>query len=327
MNPFINSMTQWMKTLFDNEKRKLNVDADDDAEKPDWARVWPFIAIHVACIGVIWVGVSPIALVICVLSYGIRMFAITGFYHRYFSHKAFKTSRTVQFFFALLGASATQRGPLWWAAHHRHHHRHADTDLDLHAPVKGFWQSHCGWFLSRKGFEAPSHLIRDFSQFAELRFIDRYDMLVPVAYGLILFGIGELLRIFAPSLKTSGLQVFMWGYLISTVLLIHATLFINSLAHRWGTRRYKTRDQSRNNLLLALITLGEGWHNNHHHYAGSAKQGFFWWEVDISFYLLKMMSSVGLVWDLKEVPDAKKMSHKQVEYRNETISNAEKVTL
>jgi stearoyl-CoA desaturase (delta-9 desaturase) len=268
----------------------------------DLGRVIPFIGLHLACLAVFWVGVSPVAVAVCVGSYLLRMFAITAFYHRYFAHRAFRTSRPVQFLFALIGASSTQRGPLWWAAHHRRHHKHSDRAGDPHTPRKGLFWSHMGWFMSRKHFATEWEQIPDLAKFPELRWLDRFDLVVPVVYAAALFGLGAWLERAAPGLGTSGGQMLVWGYFISTVLLIHVTLTINSLAHKFGRRRYDTRDDSRNNVWLALLTLGEGWHNNHHHFPGSARQGFYWWELDISYLTLKVMSWVGLVSDLKPVP-------------------------
>ncbi len=278
--------------------------SDANPERIDWLRILPFIGLHLACLGVFFVGVSWVAVVVCLASYLLRMFAITAFYHRYFSHRTFKTSRPLQFFFALIGASATQRGPLWWAAHHRHHHKVSDRPEDPHSPRHGFLWSHMGWFLSRKHFETDLKQIPDLAKYPELRWLDRHDLAVPVAYAAALFGLGALFEWLAPGLGTNAWQLLVWGYFISTVALIHATLTINSLSHVWGKRRYNTRDDSRNNWFLALITLGEGWHNNHHHYPGSARQGFYWWEVDVSYYVLRAMSLFGLVSDLKPVPDA-----------------------
>ena len=275
------------------------------ADRVDWVRVLPFLGLHIACIGVFWCGVSWFALAVAVAMYCARMLAITGFYHRYFSHKAFKTSRAVQFAFALLGASSVQRGPLWWAAHHRNHHRHSDTERDLHSPVTRslFW-SHMGWFMSPRGFVTEHSVIPDLMKFPELRWLDRFDLLVPVALAAALLGFGHLLYLYAPWLHTSGSQLLFWGFFVSTVVLFHCTVTINSLAHRWGSRRFATRDNSRNNWLLALITFGEGWHNNHHHFPGSARQGFRWWEYDVTYYFLRAMAAVGLVWDLRPVPEA-----------------------
>jgi stearoyl-CoA desaturase (delta-9 desaturase) len=203
----------------------------------------------------------------------------------------------------LIGASSVQRGPLWWAAHHRNHHRHADTEQDVHSPkVHGFWWSHVGWFLTRSGFRTDWQRIRDLARFPELRLLDRFDTLVPVALAAVLFGIGALLERYAPQLGTSAGQMLVWGFFISTVALFHATVTINSLAHKFGKRRFETRDHSRNNLWLALLTFGEGWHNNHHFFPGSARQGFRWWEIDLTYYGLRLMAALRLVYDLKPVP-------------------------
>src|SRR5688500_9231966 len=214
----------------------------------DWLRVVPFIGMHIACLGILFVGASTTAVVTATVLYVIRMFAITGFYHRYFSHRSFKTSRAAQFVFALLGASAVQRGPLWWAAHHRHHHAHADRQDDPHSPVQqGFLRSHCGWFLARENFATRLARVPDLAQYPELRWLDRYDAVVPAALAALLFGTGAWLERAAPHLGVSGAQLLVWGFCISTVLLWHATFTINSLAHRFGSRRNATRDDSRNN--------------------------------------------------------------------------------
>ncbi|MEO6271162.1 MAG: acyl-CoA desaturase [Lautropia sp.] len=273
------------------------------AERIDWLRTVPFVAMHVACLAVIWVGVSPIAIAVAVALYAVRMFALTGFYHRYFAHRTFRTSRQLQFLFAVIGASSVQRGPLWWAAQHRHHHRYADTSQDPHSPARhGFLWSHMGWFLTPAGFRTDWKRIPDLARFKELRWLDRYDTLVPVLLGLGLFGMGALLEAYAPQYGTTGAQMLTWGFFVSTVVLFHATVTINSLAHRFGTRRFETRDDSRNNAWLALLTFGEGWHNNHHFYSGSARQGFRWWELDLTYYGLRLLAAVGLVHDLKPVP-------------------------
>ncbi len=273
------------------------------ADRIDWLRALPFIAMHLACLAVWWVGVSPIAVGVAVALYALRMFAITGFYHRYFSHRTFQTSRTVQFIFAAIGAASAQRGPLWWAAHHRSHHRHADTPADLHSPGQhGFWRSHAGWFLTPQAFATDLGRIPDLAKFPELRWLDRFDTLMPVLLAVALFFIGQALHRHAPGLGTNGWQMLVWGFFISTTVLFHATVTINSLAHRFGSRRFETRDDSRNNPWLALITFGEGWHNNHHFFPGSARQGFRWWEMDITYYGLRLLAALGLVRELKLVP-------------------------
>ncbi|PRH82698.1 acyl-CoA desaturase [Arenimonas caeni] len=286
--------------------------ADDrDPDRIDWLRVLPFVGLHLACLGVLWVGFSWFALWTAVALYAVRMFAITGFYHRYFSHKAFRTSRPVQFAFAVLGAASVQRGPLWWAAHHRHHHRHADTEHDVHSPRHGFWRSHMGWFLTPRGFRTDFDAVKDLVRFPELRLLDRFDILVPALLAVGLYALGSWLETAHPGLGTNGPQLLVWGFFISTIVLFHVTVTINSLSHRWGRRRFATRDDSRNNALLALLTFGEGWHNNHHHYPGSARQGFTWWELDLTYLGLRAMALLGLVSDLRPVPAALRTARRE----------------
>ena len=262
-----------------------------------------FALLHAGCLGVVWTGVSPVAVAVAAALYALRMFALTGFYHRYFSHRTFRTSRAMQLVFAILGASCAQRGPLWWAAHHRHHHRHADDDQDLHSPARhGFWWSHMGWFLTPRAFATDLARVPDLRRYRELRWLDRFDAAVPIALALLCYALGAALERLAPGLGTSGPQMLVWGFFISTVALFHATVTINSLAHRYGTRRYDTADDSRNNAWLALLTFGEGWHNNHHFYPGSARQGFRAREIDLTWYGLRLLAAIGLIWDLKPVP-------------------------
>ena len=262
----------------------------DLEDRFDWLRVLPFLAMHAMCLGVLWVGWSWTAVAVAAGLYVVRMFAITGFYHRYFSHRTFRTSRGWQLAFAVLAASASQRGPLWWAAHHRRHHRHADTEHDVHSPRHhGLLWAHMGWITSPANFPTDLSQVPDLARYPELRFLDRFDVVVPVALAVGLYAAG-------------GLQLLIWGFFVSTVALFHGTCTINSLAHRLGTRRYDTPDDSRNSLLLALVTLGEGWHNNHHRYPGAVRQGFRWWELDLTYYGLRLLALVRVIRDLRPVP-------------------------
>jgi len=269
----------------------------------DWIRVTPFLLLHAVCLAPIWVGWSPFAVWMAVGLFLVRMFAVTAFYHRYFSHKSFRTSRVMQFVMGVFGNTTVQRGPIWWASHHRWHHRVSDEPPDPHSPVQyGLFWSHMGWFLSRGHFAPRLDLVKDLVVYPELRFLDRFDTLVPVLGGASMFGLGEILKHFAPGLHTTGLQLLVWS-IISTVFLLHSAVTINSIAHVFGRRRYPTTDNSRNSFLLSLLTFGEGWHNNHHFYQASVRQGHHWWQIDLSWYLLVMMSWLGLVWDLKPVPE------------------------
>lgn len=273
------------------------------ADEIEWFRVAPFFLLHVACLSVWWVGWSWVAVAVAVFVHFARVFGLTAFYHRYFSHRAFKTGRVVQFLGALLGNSAGQRGPIWWAAHHRHHHRASDQPDDIHSPHQdGFLWSHMLWFMTRRNYQTDQRLVKDLLRFPELRWLDRNDFVAPGLLALAMYLLGALLAEYAPQLGTSGPQMLVWGFVISTVALYHVTFSINSLAHQFGTRPFATNDDSRNNFWLALVTFGEGWHNNHHFYPNSARQGFRWWEVDISYYGLYVLSCLGLVWDLKPAP-------------------------
>jgi stearoyl-CoA desaturase (delta-9 desaturase) len=267
------------------------------------ARLLPYILMHAGCLLVIFVGWSWTALAVCAVMYALRMFAITGFYHRYFSHRTFKTTRPMQFIFGVLGCSAVQRGPLWWAAHHREHHRHSDDEHDLHSPRQhGFLWAHMLWFLSPDNTPTNVKAVPDLIKFPELRWIDRYDGVVPAALATLTFAIGWGIAKLWPDSGTSGLQVLAWGFFISTIICYHATYTINSLSHVWGRKRFQTGDDSRNNFVLAILTFGEGWHNNHHHFPGSVRQGFYWWEIDLTYYTLWALSKIGIVWDLNPVP-------------------------
>ena len=225
---------------------------------------------------------------IAILTYSLRMFGITGVYHRYFSHNAYKTSRVFQFILAWIGAIAMQKGPIWWAAHHRNHHKYSDTEKDLHSPKNGFWYSHMLWFLVDDFNEYDPKIIKDYMKYPEIVWMDKYHWVPPLAFSIVLGLISW--------------PVLVWGYGVANFISGHATWTINSLAHVYGKQRFNTGDTSRNNLWLALLTFGEGWHNNHHYYRHSANQGFYWWEIDITFYALKVLSWFGLIWDLKTVP-------------------------
>jgi len=297
MNKMLKSLKNWIKNDNDYELSKTYPD------QIDWLRALPFILIHLSCLLVFITGFSWTAFASMLVLYFVRLFSIGAFYHRYFSHKTYKTNRCWQFIFALIAASSAQRGPLWWASHHRQHHLCADEVQDVHSPVHhGFWWSHLGWFLSKKNYHYNPARIADFSKFPELVFLDHYDVLAPALLFISLWIAGFLLQLYAPGLRTSPGQMVVWGFCISTVALFHTTVTINSLSHIFGRKRFATPDNSRNNWFLALLTLGEGWHNNHHHYPASSRQGFMWWELDITYYLLKLLEKLGIIHDIKNVP-------------------------
>jgi stearoyl-CoA desaturase (delta-9 desaturase) len=264
--------------------------AAGSAERYRLVETIPFVLAHLACFAAIWTGVHTTDLIIAAGLYALRMFGVTAGYHRYFAHRSFKTSRGFAFFLAFLAQSSAQRGILWWAGNHRQHHRFSDTDGDVHSPVlRGFWHAHLGWFFTEKHKDTDLAAVPDLAKYPELVWLDRHPYLPAVLAGLLVWLVAGW----------SGLVV---GFFWSTVVLWHATFSINSVAHVIGRRRYVTGDHSRNNLWLALLTFGEGWHNNHHHYQNAARQGFRWYEIDVSYYLLKALAAAGLVWDLRSPP-------------------------
>jgi stearoyl-CoA desaturase (Delta-9 desaturase) len=265
---------------------------DDHADDIIYPSTIPFLLVHLACFAAIWTGVTPAALVLCMGLYGVRMLAITAGYHRYFAHRAYKTSRIAQFLLALLAQTSAQRGALWWAAKHRRHHRHSDTELDVHSPRQhGVLYAHVGWIFSPRHDQTDYRDIPDFACYPELVWLDRHPYLPAALLGLVTW-------------LVAGWPGLVVGFCWSTVLTWHATFAINSMAHVFGRQRYVTGDDSRNNWFLAIVTLGEGWHNNHHAYQSSVRQGFRWWEYDPTFYVLKLLAWLGIVWDLQSPPEA-----------------------
>jgi len=252
----------------------------------------PFVLVHLACFGAIFTGVTWSAVATGIVLYWVRIFAIGAGYHRYFSHRSYSTSRVFQFILAFVAQTTTQKSVLWWAAKHRHHHLHSDTEEDVHSPRhKSFLYAHMGWIFAARHDRADFTKIADFARYPELVWLHRFEQAPSLILAVAIFLIG-------------GWTQLVIGFFWSTVAVYHATFCINSLAHVHGRQRYVTGDDSRNNWLLALITMGEGWHNNHHAYQASVRQGFRWWEYDPTYYLLKLLSYLGVVWDLKKPPAA-----------------------
>lgn len=269
---------------------RRNIGLADEHDDIMYPSTLPFILIHLNCVAAFWTGITWQAVAICITLYWLRMFGIGAGYHRYFSHRSYSTGRFLQFILAFLAQSSAQKSVLWWAAKHRHHHLHSDTQQDVHSPRhKGFVYSHLGWVFSRKHDATDLVKVADLASFPELRWLHKFEVMPAAVLAVLCFLIAGW----------SGLVI---GFLWSTVLVYHATFCINSLAHVHGRKRYVTGDDSRNNWLLAFFTLGEGWHNNHHAYQSSARQGFRWWEIDVTFYVLKALSLVGIVWDLRSPP-------------------------
>jgi stearoyl-CoA desaturase (delta-9 desaturase) len=266
--------------------------AEVDHDEIVYPSAIPFVLVHLACFAAIWTGITWQAVVLGIVLYWIRIFAIGAGYHRYFSHRSYSTSRVFQFILAFAAQSTTQKSVLWWAAKHRHHHLHSDTDRDVHSPRHtGFLYSHLGWIFSRAHDTFDPVKVADLTRYPELVWLHRYEKVPAIALAVLCYLI-------------AGWPGLVVGFFWSTVAVYHATFCINSVAHVFGRKRYVTGDDSRNNWLLAFFTMGEGWHNNHHAYQSSVRQGFRWWEIDPTFYVLKALSWTGLVWDLKTPPDA-----------------------
>ena len=258
-----------------------------------WLVSLPFYAVHVtAVVGVALMGFSWSGVALALALYYVRMFGVTGGYHRYFSHRTYRTSRAFQLVLAVLAQSSIQKGALWWAAHHRDHHKYSDTPKDPHSYRDyGFWYSHVGWILSSETEETDYSRISDLARYPELRWLNKWHVVPALVLAVALFFVG-------------GWHALLWGFFVSTTLLWHGTFTINSLSHIWGKRRYSTTDDSKNNPVLAIVTMGEGWHNNHHYYPRSVRQGFRWWQIDMTYYVLRSLALVGIVWDL-HVPSQK----------------------
>jgi stearoyl-CoA desaturase (delta-9 desaturase) len=258
------------------------------------------VGAHIMCLAAFLTRTSPVALWVAAVAYVTRAFGVTAGYHRGLAHASFRAKRVTQFVLAFLGALATQGGPLWWSSHHRNHHRYTETPRDVHSPKqRGFWYAHMGWMMDKQCFETSATNIRDLHRYPELKVIQRYYVAVIVGQILFFFALGAGIAWAYPASGTSGIQMVVWGYFISTVLLWHATFMVNSVCHIWGRRTWKSGDSSTNNWLVATLTLGEGWHNNHHMYAYSARHGLRWWQLDITWLMLRLFSKLGIVWDLK----------------------------
>ena len=267
------------------------IESTDEHDDIVYPSAVPFVLVHLACVAAVWSGVTWQAVAICFALYWLRIFAIGAGYHRYFSHRAYSTSRAFQFILAVFAQSTAQKSVLWWASKHRHHHLHSDTDLDVHSPGrKGFIYSHVGWIFARRHDATDLSKVADLARYPELMWLHRFELVPPVVLAVLCF-------------LAAGWSGLVVGFFWSTVLVYHATFCINSLAHVHGRKRYVTGDDSRNNWLLAVFTMGEGWHNNHHAYQSSIRQGFRWWEIDPTYYILRALSCLGLVWDLKIPPE------------------------
>lgn len=296
--------------------------------KPVLTQEISFILVHLLPLLAFWTGATAFDWVVCIFLYFFRMFWVTAGYHRYFAHRSYKTSRWFQFVIAFMAQTSAQKGVLWWAAHHRHHHRHSDTPADPHSmKIYGFWYSHVGWIVGPDFKETDYKTIGDYAKYPELVWLNKYYLVPPVVLAVAVTALGAWINGGSVTLMftSAGMSTLLIGFFLSTVLLYHGTFSINSIMHKFGRQRYESGDESRNSLWLALLTLGEGWHNNHHYYETSSRQGFFWWEIDITWYILKLLSWLGLIWDLKGVPKHIKYSRNKEHARQLKLEIEEKL--
>ena len=264
----------------------------------------PFLSVHIGAIYALTISPSSFALFMVFLMYFIRMFGITAGFHRLFSHRSFKTNRAFQFFLAYAATCSAQMGPIWWASHHRHHHKYTEQIEDPHTPtLKGFFWAHVGWIMSPVNSPTKEEYVGDLMKYPELKWLDKYHYFAPFSLVILLYGLGEFMAVNYAQYNTNGMELVLWGFFVSTVLLYHATFMVNSVCHVFGHRTYDTKDGSVNNFLVAILTLGEGWHNNHHAFPNSEKQGHKWYQIDISHYILWCLSKIGVVWKIRDVPE------------------------
>ncbi len=265
--------------------------------RPAWYRVTriaislaPLLAVHFALLAIpfvefTWWSVLAIFVVTRICGVG-----VTVGLHRYFSHRAFKTTRWFQFVLGFMGCTALQKGPLWWPIHHRLHHRHSDRKDDPHSPVvDGFWYGHIGWLFSRDLMNPDQAVVKDLMKYPELVWLDRFWMLP----GLMLA---------AACYAVLGMNGLIYGYCLSVVFVFQVTFAVNSIGHLWGPQRFATGEGSRNNPVLGILAMGDGWHNNHHRAPSSARHGFAWYELDLAYQCIRLLAFLGLAWDVKQPP-------------------------
>lgn len=268
-------------------------------EKIDVLHSIPFFIVHaIGIVGPFFTGISKVAVVVALSLYFIRMFFVTGIGHRYFSHKSYRVMvcpKVTQGLMAFLFTTCVQKGAVWWASHHRHHHKHSDKPEDVHSrKLRGLYWSHIGWILCPKYHSTNEKLVGDLKKYPELMFFERFHLLGPVVLAVLCAILGLWL---GPQWGTSWIQMLVVGFFTSTVLLWHGTFAINSFAHMIGSQRFNTGDESRNSFFLAILTLGEGWHNNHHHAQNREAQALMWWEYpfDVTHCIIRIAELAGFV--------------------------------
>ena len=261
---------------------------------PSIIQIIIFWTVQASAASVFLVPFSWSLVLLWAVSHFLRAIGLTLTFHRYLAHRAFQMNRGVRFVWAFIGTCAMQKGPIWWAGHHVNHHKFADREGDPHSPmVSGVYYAHIGWFLNdtkHDQLEPNNPVLRDFSKYWELAMLERFHFVPPIMLAVAMYLIG-------------GAPWLVWGFCLPTMTLAHATFAINTVNHMFGSRRFDTIDESRNNAVTAIFAAGEGWHNNHHRFQRAARNGFYWWEFDPTWYVIRAMAAVGLAWDLQQVPE------------------------
>lgn len=261
---------------------------------PSIVQIVIFWSIQASALAVFFVPFTWGLVALWAVSHFLRAIGLTLAYHRYFAHRSFQMNRVARFFWAFVGTCAMQKGPIWWAGHHVNHHKFADREGDPHSPmVSGVYYAHIGWFLNdtkHDQLEANNPVVRDFSKAWEIAMLEKFHFIPPAILAVAMYAIG-------------GAPWLVWGFCLPTMTLAHATFCINTVNHLFGSRRFDTIDESRNNVFTAFFAVGEGWHNNHHRYQRAARNGFYWWEFDPTWYVIRAMAAVGLAWDVQPVPE------------------------
>jgi stearoyl-CoA desaturase (delta-9 desaturase) len=233
------------------------------------------------------------ALLVCVIGHWVTGgIGITMTYHRLLTHRSYAVRpRALEYLLTIIGCCASEGGAIGWVADHRRHHAFSDEEGDVHSPNRGFGWAHMFWWMTPDitSVHTNDYYARwapDLQKDPIHRFLDKYFIVFPIATAAILYAIG-------------GMPWLVWGFFVRSVTVLHSTWLVNSATHIWGYRSYETRDTSTNLWWVAILTYGEGWHNNHHAFQTSARHGLRWWEVDMTYALLRAMSMVGLVYNLK----------------------------
>jgi fatty-acid desaturase len=256
----------------------------------NWPNLLFMILFHVLALAALFFFTWK-ALAVAVVLWCVSIFFGIGIgYHRLLTHRGFKTPRLLRYFLTVCGTLALEGGPIYWIVNHRVHHQHTDRHGDPHTPEEGGWWSHAGWVLHGTGLTGQTELIRQYApELLEDPFmvwISNYHWLPLTVLAVVLFALG-------------GLPWLLWGIFLRVTLGLHAVWFVNSATHMWGSRRFSTKDNSRNLWWVAVLTGGEGWHNNHHAYPVSARHGLAWYELDVNYYTIWLLGKLGLATQIR----------------------------